>query len=356
MPVNSVCTSADIKSFIKVCTIIGKSASEIYQTLQVPSLSSVLSKDSIFRWAREFKNGKTGISDGRGKTTPRKVNTKSKINAVQAIIEEDSRVSVEQVAKRVGISSGSAWKILHEDLGLRKLSARWIPHILSDENKRVRLQCAQDLLSKYENAGSRRLSEIVTGDETWMHFYEPKRKEQNKSWLPKGSSPVKIARRNNSTSKVLYIRFFNSQGPLAQIPCQNNQMINSDSYTKNVLPDVIRSINIQRPVTGTRGIKILHDNAAPHKSAMTKAFLEDNGLQVLPHPPYSPDLAPCDFFLFPRLKRELSGRSFQSRSALGSAIYQCLAGIPENDYKMAFRSWISRLRKCVEKGGEYFEQ
>ena len=154
----------------------------------------------------------------------------------------------------------------------------------------------------------------------------------------------------------MYTFFFNSKGIVAQIPCKNNQTINSDFYTKNVLTEVIRYYNTTRPRTGTRGIKILHDNASCHKSAKTKQFLQENHIEVLPHPPYSPDLSPCDFFLFPRLKKELAGRSFGSRLALGSAIFQCLSGIPENVFKTFFKSWLSRLQKCVDNNGDYFEQ
>ena len=58
--------------------------------------------------------------------------------------------------------------------------------------------------------------------------------------------------------------------------------------------------------------------------------------EVLDHPPYSPDLSPCDFFLFPRLKKMLSGNKYTSRSSLGSAIYQCLQQIPKEYYLSAF--------------------
>ena len=78
-----------------------------------------------------------------------------------------------------------------------------------------------------------------------------------------------------------------------------------------------------------------------------KSFLPSEKLKVLNHPPYSPDLSPCDFFLFPRLKKMLSA----SRSSLGSAIYQCLQQIPKEDYLSAFRDWVKRLQKCVSKGG-----
>ena len=78
-------------------------------------------------------------------------------------------------------------------------------------------------------------------------------------------------------------------------------------------------------------------------------------VKVLNHPAYSPDLSPCDFFLFPRLKKMLSGNKYTSRISLVSAIYQCLQQIPEEDYLSAFRDWVKRLQNCVSVKGEYFK-
>ena len=78
-------------------------------------------------------------------------------------------------------------------------------------------------------------------------------------------------------------------------------------------------------------------------------------MKVLNNSPYSPDLSPCDVFLFPTLKKMLSGNKYTSRSSLGSAIYQCPQQIPKEDYLSAFRDWVKRLQKCVSVKGEYFE-
>ena len=85
-------------------------------------------------------------------------------------------------------------------------------------------------------------------------------------------------------------------------------------------------------------------------------FLASETVKVLNNPPYLPDLSPCDFFfLFPRLKRMLSGNKYTSRSSLDSAIYQCLQQISKEDYLSAFRDLVKRLQKCVSVKGEYFE-
>ena len=111
----------------------------------------------------------------------------------------------------------------------------------------------------------------------------------------------------------------------------------------------------KQPSKGWSGVHLLHDNASSHKCEVVKSFLASEKVKVLNHPPYSPDLSPCDFFLFPRLKKMLSGNKYTSRSSLGSAIYQCLQQLPKEDYLSAFTDWVKRLQKCVSvKGGIFW--
>ena len=119
--------------------------------------------------------------------------------------------------------------------------------------------------------------------------------------------------------------------------------------------DQFTCYNKKRPSKGWSGVHLLHDNASSHKCEVVKSFLASEKVKVLNNPPYSPDLSPCDFFLFPRLKKMLSGNKYMSRSSLGSAIYQCLQQIIKEDYLSAFRDWVKRLQKCVSVKGEYFE-
>ena len=94
--------------------------------------------------------------------------------------------------------------------------------------------------------------------------------------------------------------------------------------------------NKKRPSKGWSGVHLLHDNVSCHKCEVVKSSLASEKVKILNHPPYSPDLSPCDFFLFTRLKKMLSGNKYTSRSSLGSAIYQCLQQIPKEDYYLLF--------------------
>ena len=107
-----------------------------------------------------------------------------------------------------------------------------------------------------------------------------------------------------------------------------------------IYTDQFTCYNKKRPSKGWSGVHLVHDNASSHKCEVVKSFFASKKVKVLNHPPYSPYLSPCDFFLFPRLKKMLSGNKYASRSSHGSAIYQCLQKIPKEDYLSAFRDWV----------------
>ena len=107
---------------------------------------------------------------------------------------------------------------------------------------------------------------------------------------------------------MLYAIFFNSSGPVVQVPCPSGHTVAGRFYKNYVLKKVKEFYNKKRPSKGWSEVHLLHDNASSHKCEVVKSFLASEKVKVLNHPPYSPDLSPCDFFLFPRLKKMLSGR------------------------------------------------
>ena len=237
-------------------------------------------------------------------------------------------------------------KILPEQLGLHKICAHWVPHLLTDEQKQSRVRLASQVIEKYDKCDPRRLQEIVTGDETWIYYFQPDSKAKNKVWVSsEGDRPV-IVRRCKTSNRMLYAIFFDSKGPVLQIPVPKGSSVTGKFYRESVLNQLVDFYQKRRLCTSVRGIKLLHDNAPAHKSATVQEYLKESGLDVLDHPPYSPDLSPCDFWLFPRLKELLAGHRFESRCGIGSAVYQCLQHIPNEDYQAAFPKWADRCKMC----------
>ena len=98
-----------------------------------------------------------------------------------------------------------------------------------------------------------------------------------------------------------------------------------------------------------------HDKAPAHAALLTRRFLTNNNMTVVPHPPYSPDLAPSDFFLFPKLKMKLKGRIFQTLGEIQAASQAVLNTLRENDFQECFKNWQRRLDRCQDSEGDYFE-
>jgi histone-lysine N-methyltransferase SETMAR len=100
------------------------------------------------------------------------------------------------------------------------------------------------------------------------------------------------------------------------------------------------------------GVRLLHDNALSHKSAIVREYLKQEKAVELPHPPYSPDLVPCDIFLFKRLKKTPCWKKILKAKKISVRLF---SSILRKDYENALKNWIKRLKLCISYGGEYFE-
>ena len=120
------------------------------------------------------------------------------------MVEQDARLSVKDISSCTGISEGSVQIILKKHLDLRKVCARWVSHLLTEEQKTQRLKCARELLKTYKGCNSRVISNLLTGDETWVHMFELQRRADNKQWKRKDKKRPCIAKRTISSKNMLY--------------------------------------------------------------------------------------------------------------------------------------------------------
>ena len=88
---------------------------------------------------------------------------------------------------------------------------------------------------------------------------------------------------------------------------------------------------------------------------LEKQFLAEKQVTVLEHPPYSPDLAPCDFWLFPKMKSVVKGTHFESVEDIQTRVTGVLKGLKTEAFEGCFRAWWERMHKCVQFQGKYFE-
>lgn len=137
------------------------------------------------------------------------------------------------------------------------------------------------------------------------------------------------------------------------IEAERGSTINANNYIENSLNPVIQAVNRQRPISGTTNMKILHDNARPHITKTVKDHLNQARITIIRHPPYLPDLAPSDFWLFDQIKNRLDDHiDVQSQKRQITAILQ---DIPRDEYRKTFEKWLDRMQLCINNNGDYFE-
>ena len=102
--------------------------------------------------------------------------------------------------------------------------------------------------------------------------------------------------------------------------------------------------------------KLHHDNAPSHTAFVVCDYLTRIGVVTFPQPPYSPDLSPPDFFLFPKVKKALKGCHLDTIDNIKTTCMRLLKDIPVEDFQEAYNTWMSRWKKCIDAGGGYFEE
>jgi len=98
-----------------------------------------------------------------------------------------------------------------------------------------------------------------------------------------------------------------------------------------------------------------HDNAPAHTARSVREFVAIKQITVLEHPAYSLDLAPSDFFLFPKIKGIFKGRHFDDNDDIRSNTTAALKVNPQNQFQNCFEGWTRRWHWCIASQGEYFE-
>ena len=146
-------------------------------------------------------------------------------------------------------------------------------------------------------------------EETWLYHYDPETKQQSMEWRHSVTPPHKIP-----SAKIRWkssrLDFWDQDGILLIDYLPKGQTINAEYYSSLLvqLKDILKE---KRRGNITKGVLFLHDNAPAHRALATQKQLTYLVFQCLDHPPYSPDLAPSDYHLFPGLKKQLKGCHFR---------------------------------------------
>ncbi|PNF31107.1 hypothetical protein B7P43_G15767 [Cryptotermes secundus] len=224
---------------VKFCFLLGKTAAETVGMLRQTFNDDALGKSQVYEWFSRFKSGNMSTEDMPRPGRPSTGRNDENIAKIKRAIDEDRRKTIDQLSEETNISWSTVQRILTEGLHMRRVSAKFVPRLLGDDQRENRVNVCRDLKT--------------------------------------------------------------------------------------------------------------------HTALTVRQFLTSNNMVIVPHPPYSPDLAPSDFFLFPRMKRSLKGKRFRDVDEVKENTLKALNSIQPQEFQHCFEQWQKRWDKCINAHGQYFE-
>jgi len=339
---------------IKFCFKLGKSFTETFNLMKKVYCNDALSRTRVYEWYKRFRDGRVDINDDEHPGAKKSVVTDRNMEVVRDFITKEPKCSLRYMEGELNISKNAIHRILTQHLGLRKICARFVPHQLTDDQKALRIRHCKDLLKSSKN-NKKFIYSIVTGDETWCFQYDPETKRQSAEWKhPNEEKPTK-SRLEKSKVKTMLICFYDSEGILHKEFLPTGQTMNGVFYV-GVLKRLLLRIRRVRPQYREKGSwRLLQDNAPSHRSKLVTDFLTNNDVLTINHSPYSPDLAPCDFYLFSKLHLPMKGQRYADIESIQKASTAILKDIPKVELRNSFDTLIDRAKRCIEANGSYFE-
>ena len=203
---------------------------------------------------------------------------------------------------------------------MRKLTARWVPKSFSDEQMATRASVCSALLKRLRSKEDFLLRLV-----TWVYYYEPENKAQSRQWVGPGSLRPKKFKTQPFAGKVMATLFWDAEGVIILDFLPKRSTI-TGVYYANLLDQLRTAICEKRRCKLSKGVLLQLDNARVHICEVARDAVKRNGYELIPHPAYSPDLAPSDFFLFPNLKKDIRGLHFRSGEEVVTDVEEWVKG------------------------------
>ena len=316
----------------------------------VLELSSVYGEDAYTRpsikyWLHQLKLGRTDLATQHVGGRPPLDDTDAEILSV---LHTSPFSSVRTIADSMGIPASTVYFHLVEKIGFKNYFLRWVPHMLTEELRQKRVELAQQLLELLERQRRVKFRDIVTGDESWfLQHYDHER-----IWSVSADEVPTRVRPTISVRKTMLTVFLSVRGAILINWLPADEKFNSGYFCSNVLEPLAQILGSGRNSHSPRPI-VHFDNATPHRSARTENCFEACGFHHAPQPPYSPDISPCDFFLFGDLKTKLKGEEFETLEALQGRVEELLGHISPELMERVYEHWIERLNQLIDTNGDY---
>ena len=343
---NFVPESDDLRKALIFCFHLKKSAAESHRMLVEAYGDHALSEATCKRWFQRFRNNDFDVRNEERGRPPKKFEDAE----LQTILDGDDTLSQKQMAAMLNVAQQTISDRL-KAMGKIQKCGKWVPHELNERQMENRKNTCEILLQRHVRKSV--LHRIVTGDEKWIYFKNPKRK---KSWVNPGQPSTSTAKPDRFGKKTMLCVWWDQKGVVYHELLKPGETVNTDRYRQQMINLNHALIEKRSEVARRHGkVILLHDNAPAHKAKPVQDTIKTLGWEQLPHPPYSPDLAPSDYHLFSSMGHALAEQHFDSYEEVENWVSDWFALKDEQFYWRGIHKLPERWSKCVENNGQYFE-
>lgn len=305
-----------------------------------------VSKSTAAKWFKRFAEGDTSLKDLP--RTGRPISLDSEI--LREAVNKNPKTSTRRLSSKLQASQSTITRHLHK-IGKFNKRFREIPHELTSAQEQRRVDICRQILQK--PIDDRWFKQLVTGDEKWVYFSNTDKRNQ---WLDRDQPAEMIPKRDRFSSKAMLCVWWNYEGIIYFEVLPNNISLNAELYSTQ-LERMHAALSLKYPaLVNRKRVLLQQDNATPHTSSKTKKKIQElDSIELLPHPAYSPDLAPSDFYLFRSMAHFLIGRNFANIEELEMGCREFFDSKPKEWYRHGIQELAQRWVKCVECDGVYFK-
>ena len=322
-------------------------ATKMYAKLLARGRDRCPAYSTITSWIRNLVRGENIYehASGGGRLPDDRVD-----GMVANALEESPFHTVRSLASAIKIPPTTVWRHLHSR-GYVVRHLHIVPHTLSAAQKAARVESAIALRKVICSAKRRGWRYLLTGDESWFYFMN----NPDHAWVPEGTAVPTRPRQTISSPKRMLIVFWSPLGFRLVRMLPKGVHLDAHYFCTNILAEIDRIRPAATTEDARRNVLLHFDNASPHTATATVNFLGSHRMKRAPQPPFSPDLAPSDFYLFGKLKTALNGAEFEDEGELLDAVMSVLNGITRDELESVFGEWVARLDACIQGGGDYVE-
>ena len=286
----------------------------MYGMLQTAFQPSCMNQASVFEGYKRFKEGRESVRNDERRGRSKEVSRPELIGQIKNFMDKDRHVSIETISTQFDVSVGTVHTIIHKKLNMCKICTNFVPRVLREDQKE---RCCHDSREMVEliNLDPTVLDALVTCDESWIYCYDQETEFPVEAyWLSQTQEGQTEQIHPKTLDDPFFWQHWHDLYALGSHWTDSQQGILCWGFKASTLK--------------IESVAFPPGNTPVHNSILVTDYLTKVGIKTVPQPPYSPDLAPCDFFLFPKLR----GCRYETIEEMKEAVMKVIDTLTQEDF------------------------